>query len=80
MIHHLVRSAIIIISLIAAASPLTAGQDVSLPDTAAPSHRSGGLIGKIKRYLSESNEPRPSKKFDISFIGGPHYASDTKFS
>lgn len=79
MIHHLVRSAIIIISLIAAASPLTAGQDVSLPDTAAPSHRSGGLIGKIKRYLSESNEPRPSKKFDISFIGGPHYASDTKF-
>lgn len=38
-----------------------------------------GLISKIIQYFEESNKPKEAKKFDISFIGGPHYSSDTKF-
>lgn len=38
-----------------------------------------GFIGKVYRYFEESNEPRRDKKFDISFIGGPHYSSNEGF-
>lgn len=37
------------------------------------------LIGRIISYFDKSNKPKPEKDFDISFIGGPHYSSDTKF-
>lgn len=60
----------------------------SIPDSAAvgtsasdsvPTAEKKGLIAKIINYFEESNKPRQEKKFDISFIGGPHYSSDTKF-
>ncbi len=35
------------------------------------------VFQKIYRYFASSNKAT-DKKFDISFIGGPHYASDTK--
>ncbi len=37
-----------------------------------------GVIGKVYKYFQESNEVKPQKKFDISFIGGPHYSNETK--
>ena len=37
------------------------------------------LVGKIIDYFNNSNQTKPQKDFDISFIGGPHYSSDTKF-
>lgn len=37
-----------------------------------------GLINKIIKYFEESNVPKEDKALDISFIGGPHYSSDTK--
>lgn len=40
----------------------------------------GNIIQRFIRYLDDSNKPKPRKKFDVSFIGGPSYSSDTKFS
>lgn len=34
---------------------------------------------KIVDYFDDSNQDRSDKRFDVSFIGGPHYSSDTKF-
>lgn len=36
------------------------------------------LFQKIKSYFDESNVEKEEKSFDVSFIGGPHYSSDTK--
>lgn len=49
------------------------------PDTVAASQPGRGLLARVIGYLESSNKPRPAKKFDVSFIGGPHYASDTRF-
>ena len=38
-----------------------------------------GLIKRIIDYFDDTNKPKDNKPFDISFIGGPHYSSDTKF-
>lgn len=38
-----------------------------------------GLIDKIIKYFEESNSTHQQKDFDISFIGGPYYSTDTKF-
>lgn len=38
-----------------------------------------GIIGRIIDYFGNANRPREHDKFDISFIGGPHYSSDSKF-
>lgn len=37
------------------------------------------IIQKIIDYFDDTNKPHPDKSFDISFIGGPYYSSDTKF-
>ena len=36
----------------------------------------GNIIDRIIRYFNESNKEREDGKFDVSFIGGPHYSSD----
>lgn len=36
------------------------------------------IIQKFFDYFKESNKPKTHKKFDVSFIGGPHYSSDTQ--
>ena len=36
------------------------------------------IFQKIKAYFDESNVEKDEKNFDISFIGGPHYSSDTQ--
>ncbi|MCM1117196.1 MAG: BamA/TamA family outer membrane protein [Pseudoflavonifractor sp.] len=59
-------------------STVTALADGGDNDTLPPPKERKGLIGKLLDYLDESNEEKPAKKLDISFIGGPHYASDTK--
>lgn len=37
-----------------------------------------GLIGKVYDYFDRSNDIKPTKKFDFSVIGGPHYSNETK--
>ena len=51
---------------------------VSVKAQQADSASSEGFLRRIYRYFETSNEPDRTKRFDISFIGGPHYSSDTK--
>ena len=46
-------------------------------DSATVVHKN--LYDKVLDYFNHSNDVKTSKDFDISFIGGPHYSSDTKF-
>lgn len=43
-----------------------------------PAHRQG-IVDRVLDYFRESNTDHTDKGFDFSIIGGPHYASDTKF-
>lgn len=36
------------------------------------------VIQKVIRYFDDTNKVKEEKKFDISFIGGPHYSNETK--
>lgn len=36
------------------------------------------FIQKVIAYFSDANKEKENKKFDMSFIGGPFYSSDTK--
>lgn len=36
------------------------------------------FVQKVIAYFSDANKEKSNKKFDISFIGGPFYSSDTK--
>lgn len=38
-----------------------------------------GFVQKVINYFGEANKPHPEKRLDISFIGGPHYSSETGF-
>ncbi len=58
-------------------SVLAAAQETEAVPADSVQHR--GLISKIIDYFDDSNKPKKNKAFDISFIGGPHYSSDTKF-
>lgn len=37
------------------------------------------IIQRVINYFNESNKSRPTGRMDFSFIGGPHYSSDSKF-
>lgn len=39
---------------------------------------SKNLFKRFKEYLESTNEVNHDKRFDISFVGGPHYSSDNK--
>lgn len=55
---------------------------VSPPDSVATprlAEKKKGIIAGIIDYFNETNKPRKTKGFDISFIGGPYYSTDTKF-
>ncbi len=45
--------------------------------TAKDTMRKTNVFKKIYRYFADANKSS-NKKFDVSVIGGPHYASDTK--
>ena len=51
--------------------------DTLVVDSVAVTHKN--LYDKVLDYFNHSNDVKPTKDFDISFIGGPHYSSDTKF-
>lgn len=66
--------------LILPAVAQAAGADspVTVNDTVATAQRPG-LIKRIINYFNETNKTYPTKHVDFSFIGGPHYSSDSKF-
>lgn len=51
---------------------------VATSDTIAPPHHKN-IITRVIDYFSESNKVKPTKRFDFSILGGPHYSSETKF-
>ena len=69
----------ILLTLIMAIVPLSGlaleEQDKQQADTLP---RRGNVIDRLLDYFEKTNKPDYSKGLDISFIGGPHYASDTK--
>lgn len=79
----------VIISVLVASTPAAGGEypfdngfKGNQPDTievitAKDTVIKRNVFQKIYRYFANSNKAT-DKKFDISFIGGPHYASDTK--
>lgn len=50
-----------------------------VPTEAVDSTKKEGFINRIIDYFSSANIPHPEKKLDISFIGGPHYSSESGF-
>lgn len=69
----------ILLMLIMAMVPLSglaAGEHDKQPADTMP--RRGNVIDRLLDYFEKSNKPDYSKGLDISFIGGPHYATDTK--
>lgn len=72
----------IILSFIMASFVCATAQNIADTVAVAPTDTvpaKKGLIAKIIDYFDDANKPKKQKKFDISFIGGPHYSSDTKF-
>lgn len=65
---------LIIISFLSAISVYAAGNDVD-----SVSAKNKNIFDKFIDYFNHSNDDKPQKNFDISFIGGPHYSSDAKF-
>lgn len=47
------------------------------PDAIEKGDKGDNIVRKVINYFSEANKPHPEKKFDISFIGGPHYSSES---
>lgn len=76
------KSLIICFAIIAICqSALAQTDNIAMPsDTIAklPFYRKGA-IGKIYDYFDRANDDREEKKLDISFIGGPHYSSESGF-
>lgn len=58
---------------------------IELADTTQPATadtatgKKVSFFKKIGDYFRNANKPKPEKKFDISFIGGPQYSSATQF-
>ena len=69
MFRNFVTYLLLMVGLVAVAEP-------------ADSLRRGGFFQKIKDYLSLDNDTVASnpKRFSISFLGGPSYANDSRFS
>ena len=70
-LRHIVSAVVIAVSTFAvsAREPYTEHAD-------SLSKRS--IISKIIGYFEQTNKPKSNKRFDVSFIGGPHFSSDTK--
>ncbi|MCM1348111.1 MAG: BamA/TamA family outer membrane protein [Firmicutes bacterium] len=63
---------------IAAAAAQSDSATVAQDSTAADSiAKRKGFIAKVIDYFASSNRTKKNSKFDVSFIGGPHYSSDT---
>lgn len=48
------------------------------PGDAPDSLGKKNIVSRIIAYFEDTNKPKTNKRFDISFIGGPHFSSDTK--
>ena len=68
------RTFTIIILLLAL--PRAGRADSGQPDTIVSRPR--GLVARLVDYLSTTNRPDTTRRFDLSLIGGPYYSSENK--
>ncbi len=81
--QRLVRNIVVGIAatlpLAAEASPAdtvsSPGPVVAATDSVKPKKN---IFNRIISYFDDTNKPKKKKRFDVSFIGGPHYSSDTQ--
>ena len=60
------------------AQEIESGRDTSNTVLQETAKSRDGFLRRIIKYFDESNNDKPEKKFDVNFIGGPFYSSDTK--
>lgn len=78
---HILTILIMMLALGSYASELSVTDSISSAekvDTMALRARKS-WVNRILDYFNDSNKNKKHKRFDFSVIGGPHYASDTKF-
>ncbi|NDW10740.1 BamA/TamA family outer membrane protein [Dysgonomonas sp. 520] len=68
----------IIFLLMACLSSNVFSQSFEAADSLNVEKTKKNIFRKIYDYFEKSNEVNNDKRFDVSFIGGPHYSSDTK--
>lgn len=77
-IYAIGRTLAIVVAVLSAAAPLAA-QDSIPASQSGPAWLHRGIVGKVYDYFSRSNKTEITRRPSFSFIGGPHYSSDTGF-
>lgn len=70
---------LIISALLLSAFPAAAESCGTNGSTSGDSIKRPGLVTRLLDYFAQANVPREDGKFDVSFLGGPHYSSDEGF-
>lgn len=63
------------VSAVEGADSIGASESCAVSESAT---RHPGLVSRILNYFGDANKSKPSEHLDFSFIGGPHYSSDSK--
>lgn len=61
--------------IVSTISSVSASEKVAVVDSTGVGTN---IFKKIIAYFDDANKPKSNKRFDVSFIGGPHFSSDTK--
>ena len=78
---HILTILIVMLALGSYASEPSVTDSISSAEKADTTNRHARKtwINRVLDYFNDSNKNKKHKRFDFSVIGGPHYASDTKF-
>lgn len=78
---HILTILIMMLALGSYASELSVTDSISSAEKVDTMDLRAGKswVNRILDYFNDSNKNKKHKRFDFSVIGGPHYASDTKF-
>lgn len=78
---HILTILIMLLALGSYASELSVTDSISSAEKVDTMALRAGKswVNRILDYFNDSNKNKKHKRFDFSVIGGPHYASDTKF-
>lgn len=78
---HILTILIMMLALCSYASELSVTDSISSAEKVDTMALRAGKswVNRILDYFNDSNKNKKHKRFDFSVIGGPHYASDTKF-
>lgn len=71
--------AIMMTIMASAAKPISPATSDSIAVDTTASVKKSNIINRIVDYFKNSNKPARHEGFDFSFLGGPHYSSESKF-